>query len=444
VPIDFLSPGQLASYGRYGEPPSAAQLERFFHFDERDRTLIARRRGDHNRLGFAVQLGTVRFLGTFLPRPTEVPEIVTRRVAEELAVEDPGRLAEYGRRDPTHREHAGEIQREYGYRDFSDASARADLLGWLDARAWATAERPSVLFDLATARLVEGKVLLPGATVLVRAVTAARDRAASRLYRSLFEAAAAHHGPSFEQLLDVPEGDQLSRWEDLRAGPRKLTANEVAESFERLAAVRAVGVGHLTVDVPPGRLRALARYGLSAKAQTLRRLSPQRRTATLLAAVWQLELDATDDALILLDQVTDLLLSQATREHKDRRYKQLPELDRAAARCGPPCSSCSTRHPEGSKSCGARSTPTFPAASLNSPPTRCTASPRSPIRRTDRTPRSARSCCAATKASDASCPTCSRPSRSRPRPEDKRSSTRWNRYGRWRAALAASAPRRCR
>jgi hypothetical protein len=103
-----------------------AQLERFFHFDERDRR-ISWRRGDHNRLGFAVQLGTVRFLGTFLARPTEVPEIVARRVAEELAVEDPDRLAAYGRREPTHREHAGEIQREYGYRDFSDASAQAEL-----------------------------------------------------------------------------------------------------------------------------------------------------------------------------------------------------------------------------------------------------------------------------------------------------------------------------
>ena len=59
-----------------------------------------------------------------------------------------------------------------------------------------------------------------------------------------------------------------------------------------------------------------------------RRLSPERRAATLLAALWQLELDATDDALILLDRLIDLLLSHAAREHKDRRYTP-------AARPGP-------------------------------------------------------------------------------------------------------------
>ncbi len=100
-----------------------------------------------------------------------------------------------------------------------------------------------------TARLIEGKVLLPGASVLARAVTAARDRAAARRYRSLSEAADAHREPRFEELLDVPEGEQLWRWEEIRAGPRKLTANEAAESFQRLAAIRTVGVGHLTVDV---------------------------------------------------------------------------------------------------------------------------------------------------------------------------------------------------
>jgi TnpA family transposase len=133
VPVDFLSAAQIAAYGRYGEPPSVAQLERFFHFDERDRALIDRRRGDHNRLGFAVQLGTVRFLGTFLAQPAEVPELVARRVAEELSLGDPASLRGYAQRAPTHREHAGEIQGEYGYHDFSEQTAQAELLEWLDA-----------------------------------------------------------------------------------------------------------------------------------------------------------------------------------------------------------------------------------------------------------------------------------------------------------------------
>ena len=51
----FLSDEQVARYGRFAEDPSPGELERFFRLDEQGWALLAMKRRDHNRLGFAVQ-----------------------------------------------------------------------------------------------------------------------------------------------------------------------------------------------------------------------------------------------------------------------------------------------------------------------------------------------------------------------------------------------------
>ena len=68
-----------------------------------------------------------------------------------------------------------------------------------------------MLFDLATARLIEGKVLLPGASVLARAVAAARDRAAARLHRTLSDATPDQRR-RLEELLEVPPASSSRAW----------------------------------------------------------------------------------------------------------------------------------------------------------------------------------------------------------------------------------------
>ncbi len=86
MPVEFLSDKQVGAYGRFTGELSAAEVERFFYLDDADRNLIARRRSDHHRLGFAVQLGTVRAVGRFLEDPLDVPWPAVEFLAEQLEI----------------------------------------------------------------------------------------------------------------------------------------------------------------------------------------------------------------------------------------------------------------------------------------------------------------------------------------------------------------------
>ena len=322
-----------AEYGRFVGPPSLAELERFFFLDDADRRLVAKRRGDSNRVGFAVQLGTVRFLGTFLADPTDVPTEVVDYVAEQVGATDASCLKGYLARRATRFEHAAEIAAACGYGDF--AEAETELVRWLDDRAWTTGDGPTALFGGAVRWLRDRQVLLPGVSRLTRLVSRVREAATERLWDVLAAMVTPEQARRLELLLVVPDGAQFSDLERLRKGPTTDSGKAMVAALDRLAEVSALGFGALSLDgVPQRRVVELARWGMAGKAAALRRHPRARRLATLLATVVYLEAKATDDALELFDvlMVNDLM-ARAQRQSRAERVRQFPRVARDAARC---------------------------------------------------------------------------------------------------------------
>jgi len=237
VPVSFLTAEQERRYGRYAGEPSTDQLARHFHLDDADRDLATAKRWDHMRLGFAVQLGTVRFLGTFLDDPVDVPTGVSSDMARQLGIADPACLAMY-REGRVRWQHAREIRAGFGYREFTDPFVRFRLARWLYALCWTGTDRPSVLFDRATAWLVTEKVLLPGASALERLVARIRAGAARRLWRTLTRDVTREQRTQLDALLVASDGGRPSPLDRLRDGPYLRSGAELSRAVGRLDEVR--------------------------------------------------------------------------------------------------------------------------------------------------------------------------------------------------------------
>jgi TnpA family transposase len=331
MPTRFLSDEQRHRYGRYTGEPTEKQLDRYFHLDEADRAVVAQLRGDHNRLGFAIQLGTVRFLGTFLDDPTDVPPAVLATMAGQLALNGPPALDGY-REGRQRWRHVALIRERYGYRDFTaDGPVRFRLTRWLYALCWAGDDRPSLLIDRATAWLGGNKILLPGISTIERLVAQVRRRAGRRAWRILAAALTREQRQRLDALLDAGGGGSSATLEHLRAAPTRRTPTELIHSLERLDAIRARTIRpSIPKDFPSAPLLRLARFGQRVPPAVLARLPEPRRTATLVALVHTLEAIAQDDAVELFEVLVAEIVGDAAKAHQQARLRTLRDLDSAA------------------------------------------------------------------------------------------------------------------
>ncbi|MBN2881773.1 Tn3 family transposase [Candidatus Woesearchaeota archaeon] len=321
MPVEFLTKEQEMQYGNYPDELSNEQLAQYFWIDDEDKMFIFKRTEEYTQLGIALQLCTVRFLGTFLSNPLDVPKTVIDYLSNQLNISSET-LSKY-KDSKISKIHVNEICKKYGYSKFNEQPNHWRLIRWIHNRASLGNEKPIILFDLATNRCVENKVLLPGVTTLERLIAQIYERANDRLWKKLAILPDSLEEKKLLEILNLDLKSRKTTLDKLRYQSLVASPNGIIKALERLNAIRLLGNNKWDISkIPNCKLQKIAKYVSVVKSQIISRMPPEKRLAHLVAFVIHFSKKSQDDTISLIDKYLSELFKKTSNKGKKKRLQK--------------------------------------------------------------------------------------------------------------------------
>ncbi|MBV9280755.1 MAG: Tn3 family transposase [Chloroflexi bacterium] len=322
MPVQFLTEAERTRLSRFPPQIPPEDLITYFTLSAADLAVLAPHRGAAIRLGFALQLGALRYLG-FCPDDLTAPPAAVRAFLEQQLGLLPDMAPIYGQRAQTRTDHLQEIHAYLGFRDATPADLRA-LTAWLVERALEH-DAPTLLFQLAAERLSADKIVRPTVIRLERLVASAREQAQQVLAQRLAPLLTDARKALLDRLLVRDEGLGRTRLDWLRQGATANTPRAILAALERRAYLLDQGVDRWDLSaLTPNRRTRLAQLGRRMTNQALQRAPPDRRYPLLAAVLVATLQDRTDEVIELFDRYLAYVSRCAERE--------LAEFRRTSAR----------------------------------------------------------------------------------------------------------------
>jgi TnpA family transposase len=327
VPGRFLSQDERERLSHFPPDIAGDDLIVYFTLTPADVDEIGKQRGSHSRLGFALLLCALRYLG-FLP--LDLGRALAKAVnfvANQLEI-DPEGLESYASRAPTRREHLGSIMAHVGFRRAGSAEREA-LTQWLAERALEH-DRPSSLLQLACERLYKQRLVRPAITTVERIVVEARQRAQRETHRILAAFLRKEDLQRLDELLVAgTAGMTTHAW--LRRAARGYSADDILDALKKLTFIQTWPVDTWrTLSLPPSRLKHLGRLARRTTNQGLQRMPKERRYPILIAFLVQSRERIIDEVVELFDSCLAKAYRNSRQELKEHQLASYEIMHRLA------------------------------------------------------------------------------------------------------------------
>ncbi|MEO7195939.1 MAG: Tn3 family transposase [Pseudonocardiaceae bacterium] len=288
-------------------------LIRFFTLTAVDVAFVApgRGRGLADRLGLAVALATLPWLGFVPDEVGAAPPVAVARLATWLGL-DPGVLEGYGQRAHTCSDHLRLVAEYLSWKSApAGGEVMKDLERFLLDRAMEH-DSPTLLFTVAAEYLISAKTIRPGVVTLARMVASARTGARALTWEKVAHLLTGRMREDLDRLLRVEVGLGMTRLAWLSTPAVEATAGAVKTAIEKLTYLRNMDAHKLDLSMlPTERRRFLATVGRRSTNQAMERRDGERRYPILLVVVVQSAVDQLDEVVALFDQAVSARESRA-------------------------------------------------------------------------------------------------------------------------------------
>ena len=290
----------------------------FHTLSDSDISIIKQRRGEENRLGFAIQLCYMRYPGIVMP---DIPnEFVIQYVASQLNT-SPENFDNYGKRKNTFHEHSIELQTVFGFKLFSSLIYEEQLL--LLEELGLQTDKGIVLAMTLITNLRSQKILLPSVLAMEELCAEAITNANRQIHSKLTDKLTEFHRKKLNDFLKIKPDSKFTWLAWIRQSPKKVSTNQILEHIERLKKLQELQLAEQIqhIEIHQNRLLKIAREGSQMTVQHLMDFEDKRRYATLVALVIESTATITDEIIDLHDRIIEKLFSTAKNTHQ-KQFQQ--------------------------------------------------------------------------------------------------------------------------
>lgn len=315
MPVSFLSEAERLRLNSFPTDLSNDDLIAYFTLSDTDLLQIPKTASASNRLGVALQLVLLRFLGFHLVELKSLPQAIVGYVAQQIGARA-DQINFYGEREQTRTNHQRFIEKYLGFRHPTDEDYRR-VGDWLLERALEH-DRPTLLLQLLCERFLTEKLVRPGFSVVERMVATARNSAEEEIFRRIETIIDEVLAEELDGLLQAPEPNRPTPLAWLRQSATSNTPKTILAGLNKLEKLQQWQVGNWNLSaLNPNRRKQLAQIGFRSTAQALSRMNKTRRYPILLAFLSQLHTEVLDELVELFDRLLQQISSRTDRKLKE-------------------------------------------------------------------------------------------------------------------------------